>query len=64
MNTANITNISMDLYDISGNKIEKLITDKMISGTYEFEKILNISEGVYLLLVNLNNQQYVKKIIK
>ena len=58
--------INIELFDLNGRLISKLITDKILYENLNVEKlnlsVIDISKGMYLLKINLNDQVF--KIIK
>ncbi|MDX6181130.1 T9SS type A sorting domain-containing protein [Flavobacterium sp. Fl-77] len=61
--------INIDLYDLNGKLISKLITDKILYDTLNVEKLnlsrIDLPKGMYLLKINLNDQVFKAiKIIK
>ena len=58
--TENINTIEIEIYSIQGQKIDKFYLDKMIT-TIDLSRLKN---GVYFIVYEANNKQFVKKIIK
>ncbi len=70
-NETNKSNIvSIDIYDITGNLIKKLVTNKENKGMFEYiwdgksEKGLEVSRGIYIAVIEINGEYMKTKLIK
>ena len=58
------SNISLNIYDIRGNKISEIFKGYRAAGKYEYDFTTeNLSSGVYFIILNSGNEIISKKII-
>jgi hypothetical protein len=56
--------VIIDLYNISGQKVKNILTQKQSVGKYSLPLDLKLDKGIYLLNFNLNGKLLSTKLIK
>ncbi|MCP4229595.1 MAG: S8 family serine peptidase [bacterium] len=56
-------NVTLDLYDIKGRKVDTLVDETMDAGEYEVDYVSAIPMGVYLYRLNAGSDTDVKKMV-
>ena len=66
-NVYNESNVILEIFDITGKKIEMLVNKRQNAGNYEYNfttKNISLINGVYLLKLTVGNITYLKRIAK
>ncbi len=58
------SNVSINVFNIKGRFIEKIVSQQLEAGTYEFNwKPLNLSSGIYIIERIINQTRYQSKVV-
>lgn len=65
LNIENYSYISMDVYDLTGRKIEELLKNKSFSpGKHTLSYKCTYNKGIYFLMITINEKTFIHKFIK